>query len=333
MKGALLAIMTLSTLSYITIVITLGFSNATPAAAFSLSEWLQNPYSKGGTVQEQIQCYTMPYGGIGFLSHVLTYLTVAGLAFGRSPLLPWRHLAHKRFNILMASAGLMATVVLAALSIARCRQTWPLLLIAVWKLILSITLSAMTIHAAIEIQETGLYVYRREKGNFLRILWWLILYVIGTIVGLAGVGKLARDHFAENQQLRTVTFVFMSIVVAVPGIALLIGIGIVLQSCCSDSSKREEYPMVRSSTPGVTRSSRPRNRSPSPSGADAIWPAGISIAVGIGIAVVLIGALFAFYTDWALATLTGDMAGTPSSDNAIFYWIYFAAKRFPLFSF
>jgi len=43
-------------------------------------------------------------------------------------------------------------------------------------------------------------------------------------------------------------------------------------------------------------------------------------------------ALSAFYSDWCLGLMLGDLLGVPSSDNAPFYWIYFAAKRLSMFS-
>ena len=43
-------------------------------------------------------------------------------------------------------------------------------------------------------------------------------------------------------------------------------------------------------------------------------------------------ALSAFYCDWCLGLMLGDLSGAPASDNAPFYWTYFAAKRFSMFS-
>ena len=42
--------------------------------------------------------------------------------------------------------------------------------------------------------------------------------------------------------------------------------------------------------------------------------------------------LAALYSDFVLGMAAGNMTGWPSSDNAVFYWIYIAAKRLPLFS-
>jgi hypothetical protein len=56
------------------------------------------------------------------------------------------------------------------------------------------------------------------------------------------------------------------------------------------------------------------------------------VSVPIG-GVTLLVVLGVFYSDWILAAIAGNMAGVPSSDVALLYWLYFAFKRFPLFSF
>jgi hypothetical protein len=49
--------------------------------------------------------------------------------------------------------------------------------------------------------------------------------------------------------------------------------------------------------------------------------------------ITMAGITAAFYSDWILAAIAGDgWAGTPSDDNAIFYYTYFAAKRLPMLS-
>jgi hypothetical protein len=48
---------------------------------------------------------------------------------------------------------------------------------------------------------------------------------------------------------------------------------------------------------------------------------------------VILTVLITLYTDWVLVVLVGDWVGVPSSDNQVFYWTYFAAKRLPILSF
>ena len=43
-------------------------------------------------------------------------------------------------------------------------------------------------------------------------------------------------------------------------------------------------------------------------------------------------ALSAFYSDWCLGLILGDLTGIPSSDYSPLYWTYFAAKRLSMLS-
>jgi hypothetical protein len=44
------------------------------------------------------------------------------------------------------------------------------------------------------------------------------------------------------------------------------------------------------------------------------------------------GIFIAIYADWVLAGVARNWAGTPSSDVAVLFWLYFAAKRLPMLS-
>ena len=44
--------------------------------------------NKLAVLRIEITCYTLPYGGLGFASHILTYYTLFMLFSGRQPLRP-----------------------------------------------------------------------------------------------------------------------------------------------------------------------------------------------------------------------------------------------------
>ncbi|KAK4642884.1 hypothetical protein QC761_401365 [Podospora bellae-mahoneyi] len=352
-----------------------------PCQAFSLSEWLsKDPYEDGGTVQEQIQCYALPYGAIGMASHILTYFTAYMLSRGRNPILVWKRLKHRRFNLSVAAVGFVITLVLTSLTMARCRRTWPFILVAVWKLVLSVTLTGMTIQAAWEThdepkkekqpkvveEEQGYFVYgdggygydypestyqrtptddrpgprtsaadvhlghyyplkapmgtgsrvrltQREddgdddewhgyhlpglKGRYHRVWYWVPLYVLGVVVGFVGIMNIVSKHIMGNQQLRIITGVFGGVVL------LMVMVVIVLSWLMMSGS------------------------------GGCVGIVGVGCLAATGVAVFMLSVLFAFYTDWVLAALAEDLVGTPSRDNAVFYWTYFAAKRLPMVSF
>ena len=304
------------------------------AVTVDVNQWLKDPgYEQGGTIQEQIHCYALPFGAIGFASHILTYLTVLCLALGRSPWRPWRQLEGHTPNLAFGILGLTITVPLTILVMVRCRNSRSFILIAVWKLILSVTMSFMTIHAARIIgpsksecrdgedskallahggypsQFAPAYQHgggsvgipstisvTRPKNKFRKIMWWSILYFIGALVGLVGVANLVRLHFTEIWQLRTITYVFLGVLVGMPLLAMLL------------------YFCGAGETNGF-----------------------IGVVSGIGwtvfVTLVILTFLIALYTDWVLAALAGDWVGVPSSDNAAFYWTYFAAKGLSILSF
>jgi hypothetical protein len=286
---------------------------------------------------EQIQCYALPYGAIGFSSHVLTYMTVLCLANGRSPLIPCKRLENKTINLLVAIIGLLISFPVTVLTMIRCRNSWPFILIAVWKLVLSVTLSSMAIHAS---RLIGSFTYTRQpiddnsynsqrgwsrgedriallergtppgeagrlegaaktapKNGYSDVLTWLVFYFLGAIVGFVGVMNLVKHNFAGIWQLRTITYAFAGVV----GALLLLGCFL---ACLGRSEGRVGFLEV------------------------------VGGLVGIVVAgAIFLGVVFAFYADWVLAALAGDWIGRPSSENALFYWTYFAAKRMPMFSF
>ncbi|KAK4186779.1 hypothetical protein QBC35DRAFT_500279 [Podospora australis] len=355
----------------------------TPASALSLNDWLNNnPYKDNvGTVQEQIQCYALPYGAIGFSSHILTYFTAFMLSKGRNPIFPWQRLKYKKFNLAVALVGFIITLILTVLTMVRCKNHWAFILIAVWKLVLSVTLTGMTVQAALEILETPggkltapsssgsvygtpspwsedghgydeypmlevskpqalsshgrrrysfdsahsrqplklpsvqeLRQYRQQrqeeldeeeyylwsglsnkKGRYHRVWYWFPLYFLGAVIGFVGVMNVVSKHIAANKQVQIITGAF-------GGVTALIVLAIMI-TCWLLMS-----------------------------GSGVLGSVGVPCLAGTGVAVFVLSVLFAFYTDWVLAALAGDLVGVPSSDNAVFYWMYFAAKRLPMVS-
>ncbi|KAH8897632.1 hypothetical protein GQ53DRAFT_802900 [Thozetella sp. PMI_491] len=201
------------------------------------------PYPNGGTIHEQIQCYALPFGAIGMVSHLLTYYTVICLARGRSPLLPWTRLSRRYIGITSTTVGLLVSFPLTVRTMVQCRNTWEFILIAVWKVTLSLTLSFMSIHAAwiarerpsrseqrprrsrdesaIPLNEEysqyrsnySLREPEKKKPDFGVILVWLVLYGPGSIIGFVGVMNLVAHHFndADMAALRTVTYAFSGV--------------------------------------------------------------------------------------------------------------------------
>jgi hypothetical protein len=97
--------------------------------------------------QARVACYSLPYGGFGFASHIITYYTIAMLVLGRKPLLPWKPLKRKGWSLILSVVQFIGTTVLSSIAIHRCRNEWQFAILGVWMLTTSITVSILTMVA------------------------------------------------------------------------------------------------------------------------------------------------------------------------------------------
>lgn len=258
-----------------------------------------------GTIQDELQCYSLPYGGIGFASHVLTYWTVICLGFGVKPLKPWSRLGYDGWDFFLAIISLLICVPLAAFTIVRCIGRWQFVLLAVWKTTMSFTLAVVGMHRSITLRRTrGGNV---QFGSSLAIFAWLIVYGLGTIVGLAGLLSLVGESFRLNRDVRIITYAFGGLIIFLSLCAFLV-------TFLSSRSALEE---------GVYGKSIKKR----------IGDAGVSAFFSGVVGMIFVGMLAAFYSDWILGAIAHHgWAGAPSDDNMWLYWSYFVAKRLPLAS-
>lgn len=166
---------------------------------------------KGNTPAQEVQCYSIPYGGIGFASHILTYYTLACLWYGRKPLWPTSPLEHIFLDSLWAVLTLILAVGLAVFTIIRCRNRYEFMLIAIWKIFMTTVLVCTTISAPL---------IKRNKGNTKKSIRWVILYFPGLTVGFVGLCPLVKENWGNNV-VRIVTYVFGG---AVVGVAVTVGV-------------------------------------------------------------------------------------------------------------
>jgi hypothetical protein len=285
------------------------------ATALNLPAWLSNLLPEGGNglLQDGIKCYGLPYGGFGFLSHILTYWTLFCLGISRSP---WRFARLDKYamDLTLALISVTLTVMFSVLAMVKCRNEWPLALIATWKMLLSLSLGCTAVHRALDVKRVnkGPYEVKRLRwfGNY-RIVeqapkhskWpclWLLLYGIGIVIGLVGLIAAVIQVWPTRTEA-------MEIISAVFGIAVLLTgfLGVAIGLCIGGPGH-----FVLGGIGGI----------------------GIAVFGVIG----MVGILAALYSDWMLAAIEvqrgGSWAGYPTSDTAWLYWTYFAAKRLPFFS-
>jgi len=245
--------------------------------------------------------------------------------------MPWRPLEGERFrkwNLAGAALNAAITWPISIVSMVKCSGAWPFILVAVWKLVFSATLTIMSAHATY-IASGGLgglggfddsYDFddwKPHRGQFGKIWWWSVFYffgglisflkmpaprhtcshiicLTGALVGFVGVVAIVGEGMPGNETLVWITVGF--------GVGVgLIAAFVALATCPSRGS---------GDTKGRIRSSY--------------------LSLGVGVTAMTV--LFALYSDWALAAVAGDLVGTPTKDNEVLYYFYWMAKRFPMFS-
>lgn len=313
---------------------------ALPAHAADLGEWLSNPpYANGGTAQEQIKCYALPYGAVGFASHVLTYFTAFMLSRGRNPILFWKRLHHRRYNLAVAIVGFLITFPLTVVTMVRCRSTWGFILVAVWKLVLSVTLTGMTIHAAHMIYDVPKPPKADAPGVSPATGETPPTYI--TPWHSANLTKYQRIQEAEaitnhpeykGQFVRIwywTLFYFLGAVLGFVGIC-----NIVSKHLSSNQQLRIVTGVFGGLVLFIMLCVAVLCFCAMSGKTGCMGKLGFSVLVCGVVTVFVLTVLFAFYTDWALAALAGgDLVGRPGGENAAVYWAYFAAKRLPMVSF
>jgi hypothetical protein len=445
------------------------FISSTNGSKFS--EWLNGilPH-KGNTLEDELKCYSLPYGGIGFLSHILTYWTVGMLSFGRSPILLGKN-KHWKFDLCLASIGLIGSFILSVFTIVRCRSRWDFVLLGIWKASMSLTLGLVSSHSALIVRRHRTLASETNSTASNNVLLWLIIYVPGFLIGAVGLGSLIAGSWSVWMGKKSVTIVTSFL------LALTITVGLIASGIGNQRAERislgytpvRTAPIVRIPPENLFKSTPygqvPRSEdlesedvtSPSPTQSlklpanlsripldnlsqpiqyehvpgsedielvDVISPHSVpsrafqydeeaipdtasqpvtveepdqhqkspsvieaandriealtpdvqlgsikeqeageqphlqgedkpredapptriigltkalepfrdTFALGPVASIGMVGILFALYSDFAIGAIAGNMAGVPSSDNAVLYWGYFIIKRLPILS-
>ena len=183
-------------------------ANASPPS------WLSGALpKKGANFRDEIKCYGLPYGGIGFTSHVLTYYTMLMLANKRSPW-TWKRIKAWKFDYALAILSLLATTATSIFTMVRCRHRWQFVCIALWKISMSFMLGILSLHAADKV--------RRSNADDVswNVLGWIVIYLPGLLVGFIGLISAVLGSWGLHD-VRNVTLQFLSF-----GAALTTTIGV-----------------------------------------------------------------------------------------------------------
>lgn len=209
---------------------------------------------------------------------------------------------HGRFDVLLSATTLGLSCGLAIRIAVACSRRWEFQLLAVWKFILSLALSCAGLHRA-------LYLRSEKKVSDITTLqfrWdpiaWVCLTVAGVVVGLIALcGLTARFWRDENASVAHhvhIVSISFGCIMAVLLVCQIIG----FQNCILRCFLR----WIRS---------REEGDEPNAALVFCYWFCIYS----------------AFFSDWLLSAISGDWAGLPNDDVQWLYWLYFAAKRAPMF--
>lgn len=305
------------------------------------------------SLSEEIKCYSLPYGALGFASHILTYYTIICLWFGRKPLWPFSRVSYSWFDLALGGIGLLISTLLSIVTIVRCKNSWELLVIGVWKMAMSLLNGITAIHVAcmVILKKRRMKRRRREAsgsssdgdavGDEAQVeKSGEVAAVVGDEPGIGVRDGSERDRDADHEAevpikvvLNPMRWVSWWVILYIPG--MFAGVVGLMALVVKDHR----------SHPGVLK-----------------LTAGFYVVVGAGILVVVAGMLYrlrsaddaatarrlvfggliwvvgtfsvlaVFYSDWALGIMTDNIGGLPSGDAAALYWTYWISKRLPMFS-
>jgi hypothetical protein len=285
---------------------------------------------------EEITCYSLPYGALGFISHILTYYTILLLGEGRSPLRPWTKLKHSSFDFCVSVLGLIGTMVLAIFTLVRCSHHWQLLLIGIWKLCMSVLNGVSAIYVSIVLRIDGKKAERTQHQNSESSPDLSIAAVVEDgqsssqeapiasgdekvkkmdfspdgVWGLVGACEWCHQ-FQNVGQLLMIPPDFFGVVVGLTGL-----ISLIIHNW-ADHTKLHIITYVFS-------------------GAFVFFPLSFCLKYGFkdgyGLVLMAFIILAAPYGDWALGTMSDNLLGVPSGDSSALYWSYFILKRFTMLS-
>jgi len=270
---------------------------------------------RGSTPQEEMQCYNLPYGALGFISHLITYYTLVCLWRRVRPMWPTKKMNSWKWDVFVGIWAFIIPVMIAIFTIVRCRNRWEFLTLGIWKMFMSAMLGCSTIAAALSTRpidgviptttsdgpqtskDTSQYEMSatRKRKNYSSA--WLLLYLPGLITGMFGLIFLVRENW-NIRAVQLITYIMWSVL---GGLTLLGGCGALFNIMKKEGLGWKTLSAFTTLLGGFTTL--------------------------LGGAELVVGAL---YSDWILGAIAGNYGGVPSGDNVWLYWGYIVAKKLPL---
>lgn len=328
-------------------------------------DWLKTsfigPGRGNGSLKDEIECYSLPFGGLGFVSNVLTYYTIIMFGFGlspwkpfaspflccirpcgigRGPFIQWVKLHGGWDEFILGAASFLISVPLALYTIYRCRIGWEFVLMAVWKTTLSATLTFMGLHCWYIIRnnkKNGRDITRGSRRSEMDYIRGSRGSEVDIIRNYQGSGRDRRNNRRSRRNVRRsynggrkrkvrVTLLWTVLY----ALGTLIGSVGLMSLVAKTFSRSRNIKVITGVFVGVL-------------GIGVVLGTVLAVVVTVGeprvqfalgtsIATLILGfeILVAFYSDFVLAAIAENWSGAPSSDTTLLFWVYFAAKRLPL---
>ncbi|KAI9779439.1 MAG: hypothetical protein M1839_007404 [Geoglossum umbratile] len=129
--------------------------------------------------------YSLPYGVLGAISHLLTYYVILCHYYCRCPTMPWRYLEKHSINMCLVVIASIVSITIAIVTLTRMRETPALVVLAALQVVLSLIMDALSVQR-----------YFQKQQGLVRstVLWGAILYGVSyaSIYAMAQVSKSKR---------------------------------------------------------------------------------------------------------------------------------------------
>lgn len=118
-------------------------------------------------MESKFDQYSLPYGVLGAISHVLTYYVILCHYYGRRPTMPWKHLKKQPFNMCLVVISSIVSIAIATVTLSRVQETQPLIVLAALQVVLGFIMDALNVHR----------FFQKQEGLIrATVLWGAILY-------------------------------------------------------------------------------------------------------------------------------------------------------------
>lgn len=244
-----------------------------------------------------IKCYAIPYGVIGFVSHLWTYWTIVCLIYYRKPYFPFLPISNSRIDPFLAIAQGLGTAVLTGFNISRCKLSWQLVCISAWKMTFSLGLTFTTISAWATKGKAD--TLADALGGFGSRLV-MFLYIVSCVAGFSGLASVELE------------------VGYIPGVLISHENGSATGAKCEIITLAfMSFASFNAVVCGIWRNGESR----SPVSRKDVQETGFRAWTAfVWYFMPALGVVFALYSDWILGVIARDVMGLPST-HQVQYWV------------